>query len=485
MWWKSDMEPGEKVNQQIWEILQGIKEDILATVKGRPIKYRIPSIVGVGIIPKHRRINILYKLEEEKAFIVQRNSSGTRIGTGDIFYLIINSKEFDKVYKKYQKLNEPQINLKGKKEIKELSIDALKEAYELLGKIENIFERSTSDEPVLFHPAWGINSRGDFDDQDWVLKFKSWEILSTEINELEPGMLLYSSLSRIRKAKEFINEIRIGKSKDKHEGQQAVPLNFSVNSHHIIDLKRELSVARKIIENIPYIEGETIRLRASEFQAKHFNGLNPYEFLDKIKRILRRFESFKILSNFKEGYRAMLNTIYSFKFTGDHIDRVNSYIEKLIKEIDKREVEKQNKAIHTQSPDIDSINKRLNNLNWPLSVSENKQKYLLHYKNSFVCDFEKNQNLGEILMLFLMNANKYLTYRQLYNVTVEAKKIPYEEAIYPSKDKLHKKLRQNWYDIVNKKFPKDFKKKLKFPPEGGKAGKFKAIFCSSSVNSPE
>ena len=97
------MTPEEKINQQIWEILQGIKEEILATVTGGIVKYRIPSFVGVGIIPKHRRIKILYKLEEMGAFKVQRNSAGTRIGTGDIFYLIINSEIFDKVYEKYRK----------------------------------------------------------------------------------------------------------------------------------------------------------------------------------------------------------------------------------------------------------------------------------------------------------------------------------------------------------------------------------------------
>ena len=96
------MTPEEKFNQQVWEILQGIQEEILATVKGKPIKYRIPNVVGVGIIPPDRRRKILYKLEEEKAFKIQRNAKGTRIGTGDIFYLIIDSLKFDEAYKKYQ-----------------------------------------------------------------------------------------------------------------------------------------------------------------------------------------------------------------------------------------------------------------------------------------------------------------------------------------------------------------------------------------------
>ena len=98
------MTPEEIFNQQVWEILQDIKEEYLATEKGRPVKYRIPNIVGVGIIPKDRRIKILYKLQEKKAFKIQRNSEGVRIGTGDIFYLIIKPLEFDKVYKKYSSI---------------------------------------------------------------------------------------------------------------------------------------------------------------------------------------------------------------------------------------------------------------------------------------------------------------------------------------------------------------------------------------------
>lgn len=45
---KMSMTPEEKFNGQVWEILQDIREEILATEKGSPVKYRIPKIVGGG-----------------------------------------------------------------------------------------------------------------------------------------------------------------------------------------------------------------------------------------------------------------------------------------------------------------------------------------------------------------------------------------------------------------------------------------------------
>ena len=62
------MSPEEVFNKQVWEVLQKIKEELLATVEGSPVKYRIPSIVGVGVIPPDRRIKIIQKLEEKGAF---------------------------------------------------------------------------------------------------------------------------------------------------------------------------------------------------------------------------------------------------------------------------------------------------------------------------------------------------------------------------------------------------------------------------------
>lgn len=108
------MTPEEKFNQQVWEILQRIKEEIFATETGKPVKYRISSIVGIGIIPPDRRIKILYKLQEWKAFEIQRNARGVRIGTGDIFYLIINQSKFNELYHIYESGGSYQENKKEK-----------------------------------------------------------------------------------------------------------------------------------------------------------------------------------------------------------------------------------------------------------------------------------------------------------------------------------------------------------------------------------
>lgn len=101
------MTPEEVLNKQIWEILQDIKEEILATEEGGNVKYRIPNVVGVGIIPKDRRIKILYKLQELKTLTIQRNADGVRIGSSDTYYLIIHATKFNEIYKQYQELLNP------------------------------------------------------------------------------------------------------------------------------------------------------------------------------------------------------------------------------------------------------------------------------------------------------------------------------------------------------------------------------------------
>jgi len=74
------MTPEEIFNQQVWEILQDIKEEILATVKGNPVKYQLPTIQGVGIIPNSRTKKILYKLEEYGGPLCQDNkTAGLRL----------------------------------------------------------------------------------------------------------------------------------------------------------------------------------------------------------------------------------------------------------------------------------------------------------------------------------------------------------------------------------------------------------------------
>ena len=97
------MTPEERYNQQVWEILQDIKEELLVTVSGKPVEFRVPDVIGGGIIPKDRQINILYKLEEENALTIHKNAEGVKIGPLNIFYLFIDPTNFNIVYDKYQR----------------------------------------------------------------------------------------------------------------------------------------------------------------------------------------------------------------------------------------------------------------------------------------------------------------------------------------------------------------------------------------------
>jgi len=95
------MTPTEKFNQQVWEILQRIKEDYIASETGKPIEYEFPRVQGVGIIPKKRRKDIFYKLQEWKAIKII-NESLVGNSTPLLEFQVLQPK-FDETYKKFQK----------------------------------------------------------------------------------------------------------------------------------------------------------------------------------------------------------------------------------------------------------------------------------------------------------------------------------------------------------------------------------------------
>ena len=101
------MTPEETFNQQVWQILQRLKEEILATASGKPIKYRLPNIVGAGIIPKERREQIIYKLQEWSALRVRENPFELPESTEDTLYLDIEQGGFDAIYSRFQKTCDP------------------------------------------------------------------------------------------------------------------------------------------------------------------------------------------------------------------------------------------------------------------------------------------------------------------------------------------------------------------------------------------
>ncbi len=95
------MTPEEILNEQIWEILQNIKEENLVTEKLDYIKFRIPKIVGAGIIPPNRKVAILRKLQELGAINIK--------GQDAYGYLLsINDQKFDELYDKYREINSSQ-----------------------------------------------------------------------------------------------------------------------------------------------------------------------------------------------------------------------------------------------------------------------------------------------------------------------------------------------------------------------------------------
>ena len=55
------MTPEEKVNRDIWNVLQKIKREYLLS-GDKPIEYKLTTVVGADITPKDTEIKVIYKL---------------------------------------------------------------------------------------------------------------------------------------------------------------------------------------------------------------------------------------------------------------------------------------------------------------------------------------------------------------------------------------------------------------------------------------
>lgn len=155
------MTPEETFNQQVWQILQRLKEEILATASGKPIRYRLPNIVGAGIIPKERREQIIYKLQEWGALRVRENPFELPASTQDTLYLDIEQSGFDSIYTKFQKtcdpnayLNEYQQHLyreqENPPEFSKLATP-ISETSLLIERLESVYQRTKQTvEPRVF-----------------------------------------------------------------------------------------------------------------------------------------------------------------------------------------------------------------------------------------------------------------------------------------------------------------------------------------------
>lgn len=146
------MTPEEKFNQDVWWVLQEIKEESLATLKDKPLKFEVVKLVAAGIPSQDRQKNIIHKLQELKAIKItyETDPSGGGISRY-LFELKILQPKFDEVYKKYQKACDLQSHLndyqqkvfEGKKKLPEF------------GKMdEPVFRKA-----IFATPAYSIKSR--------------------------------------------------------------------------------------------------------------------------------------------------------------------------------------------------------------------------------------------------------------------------------------------------------------------------------------
>lgn len=100
------MTPEERFAEYVMWVLNGIKEESLATLEGEPIEYNYSHVGAAGVPSNDTEEKILYKLQEWKAIKITDLIDTTSDFEGR-FYLEILQPKFDETYNQYKKLASP------------------------------------------------------------------------------------------------------------------------------------------------------------------------------------------------------------------------------------------------------------------------------------------------------------------------------------------------------------------------------------------
>lgn len=182
--------PEQKFYQEIWWLLQEIKEEILAFGEGKPIKYNVVKLVAAGIPSQERQKNLLHRLQEWKAIkIVNESPPEWKSNGKHWFELKILQPKFNKIYKKYEKKNKLiRIKLQGEDVSSHFGFDGM---VFKLKRVDNTYavinfyptEDKRPDTYCLMYALVAILKREYKRDGEWIRVIASREKIYAHIKE--------------------------------------------------------------------------------------------------------------------------------------------------------------------------------------------------------------------------------------------------------------------------------------------------------------
>lgn len=104
---KITMNPEEEFNHDVLYILQKLKREILSTETGKPVEFRLTTVIAAGYPSSRKEQQILKKLAEWGAVKLVGLMSGNWDYPRRVYTLEILYPKFEEVYRKYENLNQP------------------------------------------------------------------------------------------------------------------------------------------------------------------------------------------------------------------------------------------------------------------------------------------------------------------------------------------------------------------------------------------
>ncbi len=203
------MTPEETFNQEVWFVLQRLKEEGLAAGGNTFIYETTHSVFASGVPTADRKRQIIInKLAKETGAVeivreIEPGYGNFRSG----FILRINQPAFDVVYEHYQQICEPQAYQNTYQvAISRLSPKAKNRILGVVNRLVDESELAPVNEPFTFNPATYIGSDNDYNEWTIIAKLEEWGILQSEREDIGGSLLITTTTDKLQKIQKLLEQ---------------------------------------------------------------------------------------------------------------------------------------------------------------------------------------------------------------------------------------------------------------------------------------
>lgn len=323
------MTPEEKIDQQIWSVLQDIEEQRRADTSRKDVKCRLSEFSSAKTISIHRIEDLLHTLEKQGVFEIRKGSNGGRLTnkSEDAFYLILNPAKYQEIREKYlhkiivaqklsalRKIKTPAKKASADDTLLEISDEAKDKLWKTVNALRLAYELEGD---VTFKLPWGKFERNRASEEDTIanlrnLHRKGYVIVAKEILSRDPTKLPHWAKPQIKGAETILDNSDIYHDRtttvtlkktffelkdalERHVRTNSTSFDWATVSHENLELAQVIiGVTLNYFELQPNNRLVPTKIPWENFATRHIT-------FDQVKRVLNRVEGVKVMNEVLEG----------------------------------------------------------------------------------------------------------------------------------------------------------------------------------------